>query len=99
MGFYFRRSVGVGPFRINLSKSGVGWSVGGRGFRTGVSARGRRYTTFGLPGTGLGYRSYGRQARGCALPFLIGVAIPLLLAGGAALAAARGVLASLTEGT
>jgi hypothetical protein len=100
MGFHFRRSVGVGPFRLNLSKSGVGWSVGGRGFRTGVSSRGRRYTTFGLPGTGLGYRSYGRRARGCALPFMIGVAIPLLVAGGAALAAAHGVLASLlAEGT
>lgn len=57
MGFYYRKSVSVGPFRINMSKSGFGYSVGGRGFRTGVSSRGRRYTTFGLPGTGMGYRT------------------------------------------
>lgn len=75
MGFYFRRSVGVGPFRLNLSKSGVGWSVGGRGFRSGVSARGRRYTTFGLPGTGLGYRTYGRRAGGCAVVLAAGAAL------------------------
>lgn len=71
MGFTFRKSVGVGPFRVNLSKSGVGWSVGGRGFRTGTSARGRRYSTFSLPGTGVGYRS----SRGC----LVAVAIPVVV--------------------
>lgn len=64
MGFYFRRSMNVGPFRVNLSKSGVGWSVGGRGFRTGRGARGRRYTTISIPGTGMGYRT---SARGCLL--------------------------------
>lgn len=57
MGFTFRKSIGVGPFRVNLSKSGVGYSVGTRGIRTGVSARGRKYTSFGIPGTGIGYRT------------------------------------------
>ncbi len=57
MGFYYRRSVNIGPFRINLGSGGVGYSVGGRGFRVGKSASGRRYTTFSLPGTGIGYRS------------------------------------------
>ena len=46
MGFYYRKSVNVGPFRVNLGKSGIGYSVGTRGFRTGLSSRGRRYTTF-----------------------------------------------------
>lgn len=55
MGFFFRKSVNVGPFRLNLSKSGVGYSVGTKGVRLGRSARGRNYTTFGLPGTGVGY--------------------------------------------
>ncbi len=32
MGFFYRKSVNFGPFRVNLSKSGVGYSVGGRGF-------------------------------------------------------------------
>ena len=35
MGFYYRKSVSLGPFRVNAGKSGVGCSVGGKGFRTG----------------------------------------------------------------
>jgi hypothetical protein len=73
VGFYYRKSASFGPFRVNLSRSGVGYSVGTRGFRTGVSARGRRYTTFSLPGTGLGYRTSSRS--GCALA-LVGLAVP-----------------------
>ncbi len=61
MGFFFRRSIGLGPFRINLSKSGVGWSIGGKGFRTGRSATGKPYSSVGVPGTGMGYRT----SRGC----------------------------------
>lgn len=77
MGFYFRRSVNLGPFRVNLSRGGVGWSVGGRGFRTGRSGRGRKYTTVSIPGTGMGYRT---SSRGCllalaAVPAAIGGAI------------------------
>lgn len=79
MGWYFRRSIGLGPFRVNLSKSGLGWSVGGRGFRTGVDARGRRTTQASIPGTGVGYRKVGsRGARGC----LLAVGAIALLAGG-----------------
>jgi hypothetical protein len=59
MGFYYRKSVNLGPFRVNLSKSGVGYSVGGRGFRVGTSARGKKYTSFSIPGTGVGYRKSG----------------------------------------
>ena len=64
MGFTFRRSVNLGPFRVNVSRGGLGWSVGGRGFRTGASSRGRRYTTLSIPGTGIGYHT---SRRGCAL--------------------------------
>lgn len=56
MGFYYRKSLNIGPFRINLSKNGVGYSVGTRGFRVGTTARGRRYTNLSVPGSGLGYR-------------------------------------------
>lgn len=56
MGFVFRRSIGIGPFRINFSKSGVGVSVGGRGVRTGISSTGRRSTRLSIPGTGIGYQ-------------------------------------------
>lgn len=40
MGFYIRKSVSVGPFRFNLSKGGVGLSVGVKGFRVGAGPRG-----------------------------------------------------------
>jgi len=41
MGFTYRKSVHLWPFRVNLSKSGLGYSVGGRGFRFGTTARGK----------------------------------------------------------
>ena len=72
MGFFYRKSVNLGPFRVNLSGSGVGYSVGGRGFRVGKSSRGRRYTAFSVPGTGVGYRG-----RGC---LVLITAIPASLA-------------------
>lgn len=56
MGFGFRKSLRFGPFRINLSKTGVGHSVGGRGVRYTRTADGRRHMTFRIPGTGLSWR-------------------------------------------
>jgi hypothetical protein len=54
MGWSCRRSVGVGPFRVNIRKSGTRYSIGGGGFRTGVNFRGRqqeffRITVMGMP--------------------------------------------------
>ena len=40
MGFYIRKSVSAGPFRFNLSRSGLGVSVGVKGFRIGSGPRG-----------------------------------------------------------
>jgi len=42
MGFTYRKSVNLDTFRVNLSKSTVGYSVGGRGFRVGITSRGRK---------------------------------------------------------
>lgn len=33
MGMRSRKSIKAGTFRINLSNSGVGWSVGGKSYR------------------------------------------------------------------
>lgn len=49
MGLYLRKSITVGPFRFNLSKSGVGVSAGVRGFRVGMSPRGN-YVQMGRGG-------------------------------------------------
>ncbi|HEX3999018.1 MAG TPA: DUF4236 domain-containing protein [Pirellulales bacterium] len=65
MGWSYRKSVGIGPFRLNLSKSGIGYSVGAAGFRTGVNARGRSYRSVSVPGTGLRYYSSRKQSTGC----------------------------------
>ena len=58
MAWTFRRSVNLGPFRINLSKRGAGLSVGARGFRVGRDAQGRDYTQMSVPGTGIYNRQY-----------------------------------------
>lgn len=58
MGWGFRRSLKLGPLKLNLSKSGVGYSIGGRGFRVGQDAKGRSYTSASIPGTGLYSRTY-----------------------------------------
>ena len=40
MGFYFRKSINLGPLRINLSKSGIGLSFGVKGARVSVNKKG-----------------------------------------------------------
>ena len=56
MGMKFRRSKKLGcGIRINLSSSGIGYSIGGRGFRTSISPRGRVSSRISIPGTGLSY--------------------------------------------
>ena len=56
MGWSFRRSISLGPFRINFSKSGISYSFGLAGFRTGVNSKGRKYSSVSIPGTGLRYQ-------------------------------------------
>ena len=55
MGFRFRKSFGKGPFRVTVSKSGVGYSVGTKGFRYTKKAGGGTRTTASIPGTGISY--------------------------------------------
>ena len=57
-GFRFRKSIGVLPgVKVNLSKSRVSTSLGGRGATVNVGADGRRMVTVGIPGTGMSYRA------------------------------------------
>lgn len=58
MGFRMRKSFRVAKgVRVNLSKSGIGVSAGVKGARYSVHSSGRRTTSVGIPGTGLGYVS------------------------------------------
>jgi hypothetical protein len=66
MAWRFRKSIKLGPLRLNLSKSGIGTSIGVRGFRVGTDAKGRSYTAASIPGTGLYERKYSKQGESAA---------------------------------
>ncbi len=56
MGLRFRKSIGIGKlFRVNFSKSGIGYSFGVPGARISRSAKGDVKTTYSIPGTGISY--------------------------------------------
>lgn len=56
MGFRFRKGINLGGgFRINLSKSGIGYSFGGKGFRYTKKANGGYRETYSIYGTGLSW--------------------------------------------
>lgn len=56
MGFRYRKSINLGGgARLNFSKKGVGWSIGGKGFRYTKKSDGGTRTTTTLPGTGISY--------------------------------------------
>jgi hypothetical protein len=56
MGFSYRKSFKLAPgVRMTVSKSGLGYSVGGKGVRVTKRVRGGVQTTLHVPGTGLGY--------------------------------------------
>jgi uncharacterized protein DUF4236 len=59
MGFGFRKRRGLlgGLLAINLSKSGLGASLGVPGARLGIDSTGHSYFRGALPGTGLFYRA------------------------------------------
>lgn len=58
MGLRYRKSINLGGgFRVNLSKSGVGYSFGGKGYRVTKTAKGTTRRTASIPGTGISYVS------------------------------------------
>lgn len=62
MGFRFRRSISIIPgLKLNLSKSGISTSIGGRGATINFGRHGTR-ATFGIPGTGLSYSTMSPSA-------------------------------------
>lgn len=63
MGFRFRKSFNFGPLRINLSKSGVGYSFGIKGYRVTKTANGRVRQTASIPGTGISYVTESKGGR------------------------------------
>ena len=82
-GLRFQRRIRLLPgVHLSVSLSGVGVSVGGRGFHAGVTAHGQRYVSAGLPGTGLSVRQYSpvnSTPRLSLWPLAIGVGILAVL--------------------
>ena len=71
MGLRIRKSINIGKhFKVNLSKSGVGFSAGVKGFRVTRTANGKYRKTITVPGTGISYEkgyfclAYGLCLRG-----------------------------------
>ena len=64
MGLRFRKSVNLGGgFRVNLSKSGVGYSWGTKGLRVTKTAKGKSRVTASIPGTGISYVAEGSSKK------------------------------------
>jgi hypothetical protein len=56
MGLRYRKSINLGEgFRVNFSKSGVGYSWGTKGYRVTKKAGGGVRKTYSIPGTGLSW--------------------------------------------
>jgi hypothetical protein len=55
MAWHFRKSIKLGPIRINASKSGIGYSIGNKIARHTKTSTGQTYNTFKIPGTGISY--------------------------------------------
>jgi hypothetical protein len=82
MGWNWRKVLNFGPLRVNLSKKGVGYSVGVRGFRVGRDAKGQDYSQTSVPGTGIYKRTYSGRRYGSktwSLMALVAVLLVLLL--------------------
>lgn len=54
MGWNIRRSIGLGKlFRINVSKNGLGFSLGVPGYRISIGSDKKIRKTISIPGTGI----------------------------------------------
>jgi hypothetical protein len=82
MGWSWRKAFNFGPLRVNLSKKGVGYSLGVRGFRVGRDAKGQDYSQTSIPGTGIYKRTHSTVrpvANNWSLPAIIVIFILLVL--------------------
>ena len=68
MGFSYRKSVKMGPFRVTASKSGISYSAGVKGARITKRADGKVQTTLSARGTGLRYTKTTQGKRRAASP-------------------------------
>ncbi len=64
MGFRLRKSIGSKHFRMNISKSGIGYSTGTKGMTFTRKANGGSRQTISIPGTGISHvTNYGENRK------------------------------------
>lgn len=79
MGLRYRKSAKIAPgIKMNISKTGIGFSAGARGAHVSAHSSGRVSASAGVPGSGLSYTtsSGGTKRRsGCLIPTIIFMAL------------------------
>lgn len=79
MGLRYRKSAKIAPgIKMNISKTGIGFSAGARGAHVSAHSSGRVSASAGVPGSGLSYTtsSGGTKRRsGCLIPTIIFIAL------------------------
>ncbi len=104
MSLRYRRSVKLGKgLKLNLTKTGVGLTVGGKGAHYSVHSSGRRTTSVGIPGTGLYYqnRTGGSSRKSVDTPHNVGQpqpgAVPMQATSGHAIGSSGSALAATSD--
>jgi len=77
MGWFIRKAIRLGPLRLNLSRSGLGASVGVKGLRIGQDAHGHPYV-FGGRG-GLYFRERLGRSGAPSIGLLVALVLGLLI--------------------
>lgn len=104
MSLRYRRSIKLAPgLKLNVTKTGLGMTVGGKGAHYSVHSSGRHTTSVGIPGTGLYYqnRTGGSSRKGVAAPHNVGRPqpgiAPVQTTGGHAIGSSNTALAATSD--
>lgn len=64
MGLRINKVIKIGPFNINISKSGIGFSFGVKGVRVAKTAKGKTRVTASIPKSGISWvEEFGKKTK------------------------------------
>ncbi len=75
----FRKTLNLGPLRLNITKSGVSTSFGKKNARIGYSSKRGLYSSYSIPKTGIYDVKYLKNKKGTSLLSLIVFVIVVLV--------------------
>ena len=81
MGIRFRKSINIGGLKLNISKSGIGYSFGVPGARYTKTANGRSRQTYSIPKTGISYVKDHKKNKNDLFSKLINILVFIFVAG------------------